>query len=250
MSVNVTSPRHGQIALVGSGEYLPVMANIERQLLDAGETRTGTRRFVQLATAAAPEGDASLRYWHDLGAQAARRLDAHQVIIDVRTREDAADPRHVEALTGAALIYLSGGNPVYLAATLRDTPLWSAIHAAWLSGTSLAGCSAGAMVMGDHVPDLRHIRSAGAAGLNLVTPMRVLPHFDRFGGRIPDLLLKPFRARGVLVGIDEDTALVHDGESFSARGRASVWWLQSGGRQSFGDGDIVTLPVSLNLTPA
>ena len=240
------SSTHGHLALVGSGEYLPVMHEIESALLHVGEQRTGTRRYVQLATAAAPEGDASLRYWHSLGAQAAARMNAEQIIVDVRTREDAFDPVHVQALDGAALIYLSGGNPVFLATTLAETPLWSAIRSAWLAGTSLAGCSAGAMVMGDHVPDLRHIRSSGAPGLDVVSPMRVLPHFDRFGTRIPDLLLRPFRANGVLVGIDEDTALVHDGTSFTVRGRQSAWWLQSRDRQQFRDGDAFTVPVQIN----
>ena len=44
------------IALVGSGEYLPVMTEIEGALI-AGRPP----RYVQLATAAAPEGDSSLR---------------------------------------------------------------------------------------------------------------------------------------------------------------------------------------------
>lgn len=237
---------HGHLALVGSGEYLPVMHDIEGALLAAGHQRTGTRRFVQLATAAAPEGDASLRYWHDLGAHAASRLGAEQVVIDVRHREDAFDSSHLDAIENAALIYLSGGNPVFLAATLADTPLWAHIRRAWLSGSSLAGCSAGAMVLGDHVPDLRHIRSAGAPGLNVVAPMRVLPHFDRFGSRIPDLLLRPFRNNGVLVGIDEDTALVHDGDGFTVRGRRCAWWLKPGERQQFSAGQSFDAPVRLN----
>ena len=45
----------GRIALVGSGEYLPVMQDIEGWLLE-----DRPRRYVQLATAAAPEGEATL----------------------------------------------------------------------------------------------------------------------------------------------------------------------------------------------
>lgn len=41
----------GRLALVGSGEYLPVMQDIEAWLLE-----DRPRRYVQLATAAAPEG--------------------------------------------------------------------------------------------------------------------------------------------------------------------------------------------------
>ena len=57
------------IALVGAGEYLPVMTEIERSLIEGRAPR-----YVQLATAAAPEGDRSLARWHQLGAEAAERL--------------------------------------------------------------------------------------------------------------------------------------------------------------------------------
>ena len=116
----------GRIALVGSGEYLPAMHDIEAWLLE-----DRPRRYVQIATAAAPEGEATLRRWHDLGARAAERLDAEQVVIDVRKRPDADEQRWVDAVQGAGLIYLSGGNPGYLARSLAGSRLWSAIEAQW-----------------------------------------------------------------------------------------------------------------------
>jgi hypothetical protein len=59
----------GPLALVGSGEYLPVMTSVEGLLL-----RGRAPRYVQIPSAAAPEGELSLRRWLDLGAaQAAGR---------------------------------------------------------------------------------------------------------------------------------------------------------------------------------
>ncbi len=223
----MTAP--GRLALVGSGEYLPVMHDIEAWLLDGRP-----RRYVQLATAAAPEGDASLARWHGLGAEAAARLDAEQVVIDVRNRGDANDDAWVEAIAGAGLIYLSGGNPGYLATTLRGTRLWSAIEAEWKAGASLAGCSAGAMSMGGYVPDFRHPKRGGTDGLGVVPDLRVLPHFDKFSRMIPDFALRPLVLSGAtVVGIDEDTALVSDGPAedglweFRSRGRQSCWRIES-----------------------
>ena len=133
----------GRLAIVGSGEYMPAMQEIEAWLLEGREQRTatdrsGTPRYVQLATAAAPEGDRVLSRWHDLGAQAAERLCAQQVIVDVRTRSDADDDAHADAIAGASLIYLSGGNPVHLARTLRGTRVWQAIVDEWRAGAALA----------------------------------------------------------------------------------------------------------------
>lgn len=219
----------GRLALVGSGEYLPVMQDVESWLLE-----DRPRRYVQLATAAAPEGDASLGRWHALGAEAAARLDAEQVIVDVRDRADADDPQHAAAIAGAGLIYLSGGNPAHLARTLRGTLVWAAIETEWQAGASLAGCSAGAMALGGYVPDFRHPQRGGTEGLGIVPDLRVLPHFDRFSRMIPDFALRPLvTPAAIVVGIDEDTALVSAGPGedglwdFRSRGRQSAWRIDS-----------------------
>lgn len=223
----------GRIALVGSGEYLPQMAAVEAWLLE-----DRPRRFVQLATAAAPEGQRSLDHWHDLGRQAAERAGAEQVIVDIRIRPDADDSQWVELIRGAGLIYLSGGNPGYLARTLRGSKAWSAIEAEWRAGASIAGCSAGAMALCGYVPDFRHPRSGGEDGLGLLPELRVLPHFDRFTKWLPDFAVSSVTGRlaneGVqVVGIDEDTAMISaPGETtgwreFAVRGAKSAWRIES-----------------------
>lgn len=215
----------GRIALVGSGEYLPVMQDVEAHLLEGRPPR-----YVQLATAAAPEGEASLRRWHRLGAEAAQRLGVEQVVVDVRTRADADDAAMAALVEGAGLIYLSGGNPTFLAQTLADSAVWRAIHAAWLSGASLAGCSAGAMALAGHVPNFRHPRHGGVPGLGVVPDIRVMPHFDRMAGWLPDFALSLATAarHAHVIGIDEDTALVGEPSSgerweFHTQGRQHAW---------------------------
>ena len=223
----------GRLALVGSGEYLPVMQEVESWLF--GDQ---PRVYVQLATAAAPEGQNSLDHWHSLGRAAADRLDAEQVVVDVRTREDADDPRWVPLIERAGLIYLSGGNPTFLAETLRGTRAWDAIVATWQGGAGLGGCSAGAMAMGGYVPNFRHPRSGGTSGLGVVPQARVLPHFDRYTRWTPDMALRPLVVEGsVVLGIDEDTALVAENPAsgsrewaWSVRGRQAAYVITREGR--------------------
>lgn len=232
----------GRIALVGSGEYLPVMGEVEAWLLEGRP-----QRYVQLATAAAPEGDSSLKRWHDLGSASATRLGAEQVIIDVRKRADADDPAWVDKIKGAGLIYLSGGNPSYLARTLAGTRVWSAIEREWRAGASLAGCSAGAMALGGYVPDFRHPRNGGVDGLGVVPGVRVLPHFDRYTKWMPDFAMRPLVTKGAqILGIDEDTAFLAEPSStpdwtFSVRGRQSVWRIEADRRYR------VNSPMSLQV---
>ncbi len=221
----------GRIALVGSGEYLPVMHDIEAWLLDGRPAK-----YVQIATAAAPEGDTSLAHWHDLGAQAAARLGVEQVVLDIRDRDDANDQHWVDLIAGAGLIYLSGGNPSYLSETLRDSAVWNAILNEWRQGASLAGCSAGAMSMCGYVPDFRHPRSGGVDGLGLLPDTRVLPHFDRLSHWMPDFTLKPLVSRNAhTIGIDEDTALLGETNGtdvwdFRPYGRLHAWNIESNGK--------------------
>jgi len=219
------------------------MEPVERALL-AGRPP----RYVQLATAAAPEGPASLARWHALGAEAARRLGVEQVVVPVAAREDADDPVNAALVAGAGLVYLSGGNPGHLVRSLRGTLVWTAIVTAWREGAALAGCSAGAMALSGWVAPVRSRSAAAERGLGVVPGVEVLPHFDRFSSWQPGLAARRVAAAqpGVrVVGIDENTALVGglpgdatawDGEPagpgsrWRAMGRRSVWLLRDGGR--------------------
>ena len=228
------------IALVGSGEYLPVMRDVEAALI-AGRPP----RYVQLATAAAPEGQKSLDRWHRLGKAQADRLGVEQVVVDVRTRADADDPALATTVAGAGLIYLSGGNPAYLADTLRDTAVLRAIVAAHLGGAALAGCSAGAMALADWAPWGAQAASARPTGLGLVPKVRVIPHFDVMGLRSPSMLTSALAALPddvTLLGIDEETALVGGPHEWQVVGRQSVWIVDRLDRREHRAGSSITTP--------
>ncbi|MFC5381973.1 Type 1 glutamine amidotransferase-like domain-containing protein [Aquipuribacter nitratireducens] len=217
----------GPVALVGSGEYLPAMHEVEARLLDGRAPR-----YVQLATAAAPEGQRSLARWHELGRRAAERLGVEQVVVPVVDRVSADDPGLAALVEGAGLVYLSGGNPKFLAETLRGTAVWAAIEREWRAGAALAGCSAGAMALCGSVPDVRHPLSGHVEGLGVLPGLAVVPHFDRFGARLLGSVVGHQRDPGaVVVGIDEDTALVGGPSRWDVVGRAAAWLLLDHGRQ-------------------
>lgn len=229
----------GRIALVGSGEYLPVMQNVEAWLLE-----NRPPRFVQLATAAAPEGQQSLDYWRRLGAEAARRLEVEQVYVDVRTAADADDASLVALVRGAGAIYFSGGSPSFLARTLEGSALLDAIRSEWRAGASLGGCSAGAMAIGGYIPNLRHPRAGGTDGFGVVPDVRVLPHFDRYSSWIPNFAAHLLVSDGHhVIGIDEETALVAepvtgDVWTFRATGMQSAWLITGDGPQKLQELDL------------
>jgi len=229
----------GPIALVGSGEYLPIMQEIEANLI-AGRNP----KYVQIPTAAAPEGEASLSKWINLGKAQADRIGVEAVSVVAHDRNDADDPRIAEQVRGAGLIYLSGGNPSFLANTLRDTLLWREIESAWRDGAALAGCSAGAMALADHIPTLRLPTHTATSGFGLLPHIRVLPHFDKMFARIPDFMTRFMKVPdGVsVVGIDEDTAIVGGPFEWEVKGRQSAWLFVDGHRVEYGHGQTIVTP--------
>lgn len=218
----------GPIALVGSGEFLPAMEAVDTGLL-AGRPP----RAVFLPTAAGQEGPERVDYWIRLGTDHYRRLGVEPVSLAVLDRRAADDPANADVVAGAGLIYLSGGNPGYLADTVRDTAVLKAILAAWRAGAALAGCSAGACALTAVADDT----STGATrpGLGVVPELVVLPHFDRIEEWRPEIVTR--RTAGlcpgqVLVGIDEDTALVSGHGGWRVEGRQRVWIIDPDGRRT------------------
>src|SRR5207247_724036 len=81
-----------------------------------------------------------------------------------RSREEADDPANAQAVGEADLIYFSGGKPAYLLDALSESAVWSAALAANERGAVLAGCSAGAMVLGGCQVNLRRLMLPGPPG--------------------------------------------------------------------------------------
>ena len=202
---------NGSLALVGSGEYLPAMAEFEKSLLEDGIKNGKENIYIQIPTAAAQESSSRLEYWRDLGQKQAEAIGAKPLFLPIYTRDDAQNMSYVNQISNGALIYMSGGDPHYLAKTLIDTPIWQAIVKNWQSGGSLAGCSAGAMVLSSQIPNFRLSRAEPTVGLNLIPNIRVIPHFNKFFKWIPESaakLLMHVPDDSVLIGIDELTAIV------------------------------------------
>jgi cyanophycinase-like exopeptidase len=241
----------GALALVGSGEYLPVMQELETALLHSGISNGKPKRFLQIPTAAGQESVERLEFWEQLGAEQARRIGTVQDFLPIFNREDAYDQKYISRISEAGLIYFSGGDPGYLANTLYGTPLWEEIESNWRSGASLTGCSAGAMALSSDVPNFFRMKSVGIPGLNLIPNIRPIPHYNKFFGWIPDSAAKIVMKAPegtVIIGIDEDTSLVtglDEGTSFAeniwqVHGSASVHILSGAPIGRFKAGELIT----------
>ena len=206
------------------------MATLERDLIDDAVRRGKPRHFMQLATAAGQEGERSLTYWRELGAAQGERIGVPTSFLPVFTREHANDPLLAARVAEAGLLYLSGGNPGHLGETLVGSLVGDAIMAHVRSGGALAGCSAGAMVLGTTVPTFRFGSRAPVAGFDLLPGLQVIPHFNR----LFELAIKgaPDSTRHLL-GIENLTALVRWSAATEWRvvGHGAVHLLRGGPRR-------------------
>jgi cyanophycinase-like exopeptidase len=238
---------NGSLALVGSGEYLPAMAEFEKSLVHDGVKNGKEARYVQIPTAAVRESTDRLEYWKQLGLTQAKAIGVEATYLPIYTREDAFNQKYIDAVANSALMYMSGGDPHHLAEVLIDTPLWSAIIENWKTGASLAGCSAGAMVLSAHIPNFRLLKKTATQGLNLLPEIRVIPHFNKFFKWIPESAAKVLLHvpdDSILIGVDELTAIVkRSGDTeWVVVGEAKVHVLKGLPDQQLHDGERIKLP--------
>jgi len=238
---------NGSLALVGSGEYLPAMAEFEKSLVHDGVKNGKEARYVQIPTAAGRESADRLEYWKQLGLTQAKAIGVEATYLPIYTREDAFNQKYIDAVANSALMYMSGGDPHHLAEVLIDTPLWSAIIENWKTGASLAGCSAGAMVLSAHIPNFRLLKKTATQGLNLLPEIRVIPHFNKFFKWIPESAAKVLLHvpdDSILIGVDELTAIVkRSGDTeWVVVGEAKVHVLKGLPDQQLLDGERIKLP--------
>ena len=236
---------NGSLALVGSGEYLPAMASFEKALLEDGIKNGKRPIYIQIPTAAGKESSDRLEYWKQLGQEQAKRLGVDSIFLPIFTREDANNPEYAALIKDSALMYMSGGDPHYLAETLLGTTLWEAIQENWVTGASLAGCSAGAMVLSSHIPNFRLLKKSPSPGLSLLPEIRVIPHFNKFFKWIPESAAKVLLHvpdDSILIGVDELTAIVKRSgdEHWVVVGEAMVHVLKGMPDQQLRDGEIIT----------
>jgi cyanophycinase len=202
----------GLIALLGSGEYLTVMDDVDRYLLSNCCAENNRKpRVVCLPTAAGREGDVSVNRWSKMGLEHFTRLGADAQALPVIDSASANDPNHAAIVEAADIVYFSGGNPNYLYQTMKDSLVWRAAQKAWERGAVYAGCSAGAMILGKTIPDFRMLGLRSTSAFGVVSVVFVIPHFDAiplFGKPLVATLRKRLKGGEVMLCIDEDTAVV------------------------------------------
>lgn len=208
----------------GAEDKLGAKTVLRRFLKEAGGADA---RIVVCATASALSDEIV-----DLYRQLFTTLGVGQVVnARPRTRKDANNAAFVDPLLDATGIFFTGGNQLKLAQVVVGTKYGKAVQNAYHSGVIVAGTSAGASIVSEHMvsfgssgetPRLR--MGAMAQGLGLLPGVVVDQHFGertRYG-RL--MALSAANPHLLGLGIDEDTgAFITDERHLEVIGRGSVF---------------------------
>src|SRR5580692_7242484 len=209
----------GLLALVGGGEFQP--GNEPHDEVLAAAARARGAAYVIATAAARSHPELAVRHasaWF-------QRFDLDVTELRVYTRTQARVLATAAAAAEAAFFYIAGGDPGLVASVLRETPVGDAMIAAWRRGAVLAGSSAGAMALCEHVLVRQrfpgNVERRPVAGLAVLPRAAVLPHHDTFGGRwfpsaraaLPDV---------VLIGVDERTCALWEAGTWRCLGSGGV----------------------------
>ena len=154
----------------------------------------------------------------------------HAKVLPFITREDCQTGEDVDYIEKCDGVFMTGGNQLRLSTTLGGTKVAQVIRRRNAEGMHVAGTSAGAAFMPEHMiaggsegstpsPDMVTM----APGLGLTNAFIIDQHFrerDRLGRLLTALAYNPF---AIGIGLDEDTAaFIRPGDSLEVVGSGGI----------------------------
>jgi len=218
------SPNRGYVIPIGGAEDKMGDMDILRRF---AKLCGGRRARIAIIPTASQLSDTGHRY-----SRLFRELDVREAYtVSFETRTDCENRDLLEELERADGIFLAGGNQLRLSTTLGGTPVDSAIRHMCAAGRHVAGTSAGAAYLCQHMiafGEEGHTPRAGSvqvvAGLGLTRRVIIDQHFrqrERIGRLLTALAYNPYP---IGLGLDEDTAaFIGPDNTIEVEGSGMLW---------------------------
>ena len=179
--------------------------------------------------------DTGARYERIFAELGAARVTA----IDFDTRRDTEEKSRLARIEQASGIFFTGGNQLRITTLLGGTPVAKLVRTQNARGVHVAGTSAGAAILSEHMiafgeegssPRAGSVRLA--PGIGLTNRFIIDQHFrqrDRLGRLATALAFNPF---AVGIGLDEDTAaFIGPDNTLEVEGSGAVTVIDAAGLQ-------------------
>jgi cyanophycinase len=210
-----TSDIKGSLVIVGGG-MLPESIR-DRFLELAGGKKSAKLVVIPTASALADrtQNYRSYAYWRAQGVESVQMLNT----LDPKK---ANDPTFVKPLTEATAAWLGGGDQTRLASAYHGTAVERELRRLLDRGGVIGGTSAGASVMSSIMITGGNPQARIGTGFGLLPDVVIDQHFEnrRRQNRLLGVLSQYPRCLGL--GIDEQTAVVVHGHTFTVVGKANV----------------------------
>ncbi|WP_426508197.1 cyanophycinase [Dactylosporangium sp. McL0621] len=219
----------GKLLVIGGAESHDAGDDeiLERFVLLAGGHDA---HLVVIATASESPGQREKEYaevFHRLGA-------ARVTALRLGSREDANGELAVAAIERATGVFFTGGDQLRITTVVGGSKVDSALHTRLAEGLILAGTSAGAammsstMILGGSVASVSTTSVRTGPGMEFLPGVLIDMHFAE-RGRLNRLLSAIAMFPHELgLGIDENTAILVEGEIFEVLGRGTVTVIDAG----------------------
>ncbi len=222
-SIDTAQQNRGYIIPIGGAEEKLHNPAILDRFVEICGGKTARIAIIPTASELEDTGRNYEKLFRKLGIQHAR-------VLPIITREDCQSSENLEYLEKADGVFMTGGNQLRLSTTLGGTPVAQLIRRRNAAGMHVAGTSAGAAFMPEHMiaggyegstprPDMVTL----APGLGLTNSFIIDQHFrqrDRIGRLLTALAYNPF---AVGIGLDEDTAaFIRPGDDLEVVGSGGI----------------------------
>jgi cyanophycinase len=247
----------GKLLLIGGGEDKEGDCAILKEFVRLSKGARARVVLMTVATDHPKESGAEYR-------KVFRRLGVDDVtVVDVSQRDDAQSVEGIEAIERATGIFFTGGDQLHITALLGATEMDAAIRRRCEKGAVLAGTSAGAAMMSNSM----FIRGSSETnprfgsvdlgpGMDFIRGVLIDTHFFQRGRMGRMMAAVAHYPQDIGLGIDEDTAILIEGDKFEVFGEGAVT-VVDGGAMSFnnlpyvGDGESLALfDVKVHVLPA
>ena len=215
--------RRGYVIPIGGAEERTSSAKVLKKFVKLCGGKKARVVIIPTASNLSDTGDKYIKIFEKLEVEKA-------ISLSINERSEASRPDYIEALDNATGIFITGGNQLRLSTILGGTEVAQKIRRLNAQGVHVAGTSAGAAIMPEHmiaggstgsVPSADGVNLA--PGLGLTNALLIDQHFsqrDRLGRLLTAISYNPFMLG---VGIDEDTAIFIDAEqNFEVVGSGAV----------------------------
>jgi cyanophycinase len=198
--------QRGFIIPIGGGEDKIREMKIHRRFVELSGAEHADIVVIPTASRLDTTGPDYNQIFRDLGA-------AQVEFLPITSREDCDNPAFIEMLDRATGIFITGGNQLRLSTILGGTAIAQKIRKRNAAGIPVAGTSAGASIMSEHMiaggdsnSPPRGDAVSLAPGLGLTNAVIIDQHFterNRLGRLLSAASYNPFL---IGLGVDEDTA--------------------------------------------